>query len=207
MKRIIATGLIVLTIALGSSCYKNYYDITEETLASINNVSFRGDVVPIITSGACGCHNNGTTRQVQFTNGRDTIYYSAILSRSGILGNMANGEAHPGEGSIFFTPSQAAIIKKWVQQGAKDDYVAPPITGSVTYSLHIVPIYKTDCKGSSCHGGVAAALDYTSLKAAEPVIKEMMGSQGASGHPGGTLSISSGSAGTFLAWIAQGYKN
>ena len=36
------------------SCYKDKADI--ETLTT---VSFRNDVVPIVTSGSCGCHNNG----------------------------------------------------------------------------------------------------------------------------------------------------
>ena len=205
MKKIIILALIAVTVTVFSSCYKNYHDITEATLSSINSVSFRNDVVPIITSGACGCHNNGSTRQIAFVH-LDTIFYSAILTRSTILGSMANGGSHPGEGRVYFTPSQAAIVKAWVAQGAKDDYTPPPITGDITYSLHIVPIYKTDCKGSSCHGGVAVALDYTSLKVKEAEIKSMMNSLGATGHPGGAISIAPTTSATFLAWIAQGYK-
>ncbi len=205
MKKIIILALIAVTITVFSSCYKNYHDIPDATLSSINSVSFRNDVVPIITSGACGCHNNGSTRQIAFVH-LDTIFYSAILTRSTILGSMANGGAHPGEGSVYFTPSQAAIVKAWVAQGAKDDFTPPPITGNITYSLHIVPIYKTDCKGSSCHGGVAVALDYTSLKVKEAEVKSMMNSQGASGHRGGAISIAPSTSATFLAWIAQGYK-
>lgn len=204
-KSIILSLLIVITIAV-SSCFKNYYDVSESTLASINNVSFRNDVVPIMTSGACGCHNNGSTRQVAFSH-LDTIFYSAIQARSAILDKMSKGGEHPGEGSVFFTPSQAAIVKAWVAQGAKDDYTPPPITGDITYTLNIVPIYKTDCKGGTCHGGTAVALDYTILKSKESVLKSMMNSLGASGHPGGTISVAPASAATFLAWIAQGYKN
>jgi hypothetical protein len=205
MKKSILLTLIIVTVLLLPSCYKNYYDISDATLGSINNVSFRNDVVPIITSGGCGCHINGSTRQVAFAH-NDTIFYSAIQARAAVLYDMAKGGPHPGEGSIFFTPSQASIIKKWYEQGAKDDYVPPPITGDVTYALHVVPVYKTDCKGSSCHGGVAIALDYTSLKNDEATIKAMMASQGANGHPGGPLSLSPTTVATFLAWIAQGYK-
>jgi hypothetical protein len=204
-KSIFLTLIIVITIAL-PSCYKNYHDITDATLQSINTVSFRSDVVPIMTSGACGCHNNGSTRQIMFSH-LDTVFYSAIQARSTMLNNMAKGGAHPGEGSIYFTPSQAAIVKAWVAQGAKDDYTPPPITGDITYSLHIVPIYKTDCKGGSCHGGVAVALDYTSMKIKEAELKSMMNSNGASGHPGGPISIAPATSATFLAWIAQGFKN
>lgn len=205
MKKTILITLVAVMIMALPSCYKNYYDISEATLESINSVSFRNDVVPIMTSGACGCHNNGLTGQIAFSH-KDTIFYSAILTRSTLLNNMAKGGPHPGEGSIYFTPSQASIVKAWVAQGAKDDYVPPPVTGDVTYALHIVPIYKTDCKGSSCHGGVAVALDYTSLKAKEAEIKTMMNSLGASGHKGGAISIAPSTSATFLAWIAQGFK-
>jgi hypothetical protein len=205
MKKTIVISLLVAGIIAFSACYKNYYDITEAALSSINNISFRNDVVPIVTAGGCGCHNNGTTRQILFSDA-DTIYYSAIISRSKILDSMARGTApHPAEGSVFFTPSQASIIIKWVEQGAKDDYVPPPVTGTVTYTEHIVPLYKTDCKGSTCHGGIAVALDYTAFKENESIMITMMNTLGASGHPGGALNIAPSTASTFLAWISQGY--
>jgi len=206
MKKVTISTMILAAVAMLTSCYKNYYDIPQSTLDAINNVSYRNDVVPIITSGACGCHNNGSTRQVVFSHG-DTIFYSAIQTRAKVYYDMATKVAdHPGEGSIYFTPSQAAIIKKWYEQGAKDDYAPPPVTGNVSYAQHIVPIYKTDCKGGSCHGGAAVTLDYTAMVAHEEVLTTMMNSGGASGHPGGTISIAPVTSATFLAWIAQGMK-
>lgn len=206
MKKVTISIVILAAVALLTSCYKNYYDITDSTLSAINNVSYRNDVVPIITSGACGCHNNGSTRQVAFSHG-DTIFYSAIQSRAKVYYDMATSVAdHPGEGSIYFTPSQAAIIKKWYEQGAKDDYIPPPITGNISYAQHIVPLYKTDCKGGSCHGGAAVSLDLTAMQNHVDAITEMMNSGGSSGHPGGTISISPVTSATFLAWIAQGMK-
>ncbi len=214
MKKIFILPLIIVTIVAFSSCYRNYYDVTDATLASINNVSFRNDVVPIMTSGACGCHNNENAndtskrKQIPFSNPKTSeIFYSAIQSRSTILNTMANGGLHPGEGSIFFTPSQAAIVKAWVAQGAKDDYTPPPITGNITYLTNIVPIYRTDCKGGSCHGGLAVALDINVMIAKQTELKAMMSSLGATGHPGGPISVAPLSAATFLAWIAQGLKN
>jgi len=191
-----------------SSCYKNYYDVTEDAVNNINQVSFRSDVVPIMTSGACGCHNTANnSRQIQFSDpSKDTIYYGAIQTRSRLLYDMAKGGAHPGEGSIYFSPSQASIVVKWYDQGAKDDYVPPPITGDVTYTIHIVPLVKSDCNGSACHGGAAIVLDFNSLKARESTLKPMMQSGGQSGHPGGIISIPPNTSSTFLAWIAQGYK-
>lgn len=205
MKKILFLITIVAVLAGLASCYKNRYDLSDNTLSSLMNVSFRDDVVPIVVSGNCGCHANGSTRQVAFAH-LDTIFYSTILGRSGALASMANGGAHPGEGGIYFTPSQAAIIKAWVAQGAKDNYVAPPITGDVGYAVNIVPIYRTACKGSTCHGGVAVALDYTSMKNNGSALTTMMNTAGSSGHPGGSLSLDGTTTATFLAWITQGYR-
>jgi hypothetical protein len=205
MKKVsICTFALMLIIWL-PSCYKNYYDISEDTLNKINSVSFRNDVVPIVTSGACGCHTNGTSTQVKFAY-KDTIYYSAILSRSTVLYEMAKGGPHPAEGNIFFTPSQADLVIKWYDQGAKDDYTPPPITGTITYSKNILPIYNTDCKGSTCHGGAAKTLDYTYMVANEESISSMMKSGGQT-HPGGPISVSAVTSATYLAWYAQGAPN
>lgn len=204
MKKAIVFTLITAGILGATSCYKNYYDVSDAALETINTISFRNDVVPIVIAGGCGCHNNGSTRQILFSH-LDTIFYSTIQSRASAMDAMAKGGAHPGEGSIFFTPSQAKIITKWVEQGAKDDYVPPPITGDITYSQHIVPLYKTDCKGSSCHGGIAKPLDYTYMVNNQPALTSMMNS-GGSTHPGGPLSIAPATSSTFLAWMAQGCK-
>jgi hypothetical protein len=200
-KASIFTLALVLIIWL-PSCYKNYYDISEDTLNEINSVSFRNDVVPIVTSGACGCHAVDNGKQVLFVKG-DTIQYSTILGRSSILYDMAKGGAHPAEGSIFFTPSQADLIIKWYDQGAEDDYVPPPITGNITYDEHIYPIYSRDCTGSTCHGGAAIPLDYTYMKNNEEAISSMMKTKGDT-HPGGPMSVTTEVAATFLAWYAQG---
>jgi hypothetical protein len=205
MKKILTLTILALVVVGYTACYKNYYDISEATVNSINAVSFRNDVVPIVTSGGCGCHNIVSTRQLLFSKG-DTIYYSTIQSRARMFEAMAKGGPHPGEGSVFFTPSQAKIIIKWVEQGAKDDYVPPPITGDITYAVNIIPLYKSDCTGSSCHGGVAKPLDYTLMKSNESVLRKMMNSLGSSGHPGGPIVISPTTAQTFLAWLNQGMK-
>jgi hypothetical protein len=225
MKKVILSMLVLIALIGSQSCYKNYYDVTDENLETINSVSFRNDVVPIMISGACGCHNNNSTRQVPFSawenryqitykpNGNDTIttreyviYYSAIQTRAEALNDMALGGPHPGEGSIFFTPSQADIVKKWYDQGAKDDYIPPAITVEVSYKQHIVPIYKTDCAGGTCHGGAAVTLDYNAMVAEQETITTMMKSSGKQGHPGGPLSISTSTSAYFLAWYAGGMK-
>ena len=191
-------------IVLFSSCYNNKKDISTPTATSLASISFRDDIVPIVISGACGCHNNGQSgNAIQFTH-FDTVFYSTILARAGVFNDMANGKDHPGEGGVFFSPAQAAVVKAWVAQGAKDNYVPPPVTGKVTYAINIVPMYKSVCKGTACHGGLGANLDYAKMTADKDVLSKMMASAGSSGHPGGTLSLDGTTTGTFLAWIQQG---
>jgi hypothetical protein len=201
MKKVIITMAVMtsMLVYVLSSCYKN-----KEDILTLPETSFRNDVVPIIVSGGCGCHNNGiATRAVQFSHA-DTIFYDAILARAYVLDTMARYDKHPGGGVIYFTEHQKKIITSWVAAGAKDDGGGCNVTGTITYTTNIVPIYNTTCKGSTCHGGIAANLDYNKMVANEAVLTEMMNSGGATGHPGPALSLSTCTANTFLEWIAQG---
>src|SRR5678815_496629 len=73
---IIAAMASSMMIYLLPSCYKNNEDIQ-----AVPRVSFRQEVIPIVTAGACGCHNNCTTGQVRFSC-KDTVYYDAVSSRA-----------------------------------------------------------------------------------------------------------------------------
>lgn len=182
-----------------SSCYKN-----KEDIITVPTVSFRSDIVPIMISGACGCHNNGiATRAVQFSH-YDTVFYDAILGRVGLFDSWVNGGIHPGAGVIDFTPNQKDLIRQWIKEGAKDDGGGCTVTGAVTFTAKILPLYNTSCKGSTCHGGIAINLDYSKMVAAKTTLTSMMNSSGNTGHPGGALSLSSCTVKLFNEWIAQG---
>jgi hypothetical protein len=196
---IIAAMMTSMMVYLLSSCYRN-----KEDILTLPKVSFRGDVVPIVTAGACGCHNNGIgTRAVQFSH-YDTVFYDAILARAFVLDTMARFDKHPGGGVIYFNTNQKNLITRWVQEGAKDDGGGCTVSGVITYTAKILPIYTTTCKGSTCHGGIAINLDYNKMVANKSTISTFMNSSGASGHPGGTLSLSSCTVNLFKEWIAQG---
>lgn len=188
-----------MLVYLLSSCYKN-----KEDILTLPTTSFRGDVVPIIVAGGCGCHNNGIgTRAVQFSHA-DTIFYDAILARAFVLDTMARFDRHPGGGVIYFTENQKNIITKWVKEGAKDDGGGCTVTGAITYTAKVLPLYATTCKGSTCHGGIAANLDYSKMVAKKDVLSAMMNSSGATGHPGPALSLSACTVNLIKEWIAQG---
>ena len=198
--RIIMTAAVMsMLIYALSSCYRN-----KEDILALPQVSFRADVVPIITSGGCGCHNNGIgSRAVQFSH-FDTVFYDAILARVSLLNTWVNGGTHPGGGLIDFNPNDKTVIQKWISQGGKDDGGGCTVTGAVTYTANIFPIYSVTCKGSTCHGGLAVVLDYNKMVAKQSVLTTMMNSGGAVGHPGGTISLSTCTVNVFKAWLAQG---
>jgi hypothetical protein len=196
---IIAAMTSSILFYLLSSCYKNNEDIQ-----SIPRVSFRQEVIPIVTSGACGCHNNCTTGQVRFSC-KDTIYYDAVSSRVSLFKTWVSGGTHPGGGNIDFGPNEKPIIKKWVDQGEPyDDGSGCTVPTVVTYTKDIVPIYNSTCKGGACHGGLGPNLDYNKMVEKQSTLLAMMNSGGATGHPGGPISLSTCVTNTFIVWINQG---
>jgi len=196
---VIAAMASSMLFYLLSSCYKNYKDIE-----AIPRVSFRAEVVPIVTAGPCGCHNNGTTNQVRFSF-KDTIFYDAISTRVELFRAWVNGGSHPGGGNVDFNPNEKAIVKKWVEQGAPyDDGSGCTVPTVVTYTKDIVPIYNSTCKGGACHGGITANLTYDKMVEKQSTLVTMMNSAGATGHPGGPISLSKCVTNTFTAWINQG---
>ncbi len=196
IKLLILISGIVFTVA---SCYNN-----KEDILALPTVSFRGEVVPIVTAGPCGCHNNGTTRAVQFSHA-DTVFYDAILARKAKLDSMAkfNGY-HPGQGVIEFSANEKIIVKTWVAQGGKDDAGGCTVTGAITYTAKILPIYTTSCKGATCHAGIAVGLDYAKLVAKKDVLTTIVNSGGNNGHPGGAMSLSTCTVNIFKEWLNQG---
>lgn len=202
-KGIILTAMMfAMLMYLLPSCYKN-----KEDILTLPTVSFRSDIVPIVVSGNCGCHNNGQGKTaVQFSH-VDTVFYDVILGRAGVFDAWTKGGTHPGGGIIDFKPSDKLIIQKWISQGAKDDGGGCTVTGAITYTADIAPIYNTTCKGATCHGGLGAVLDYATLVSKKSVLVTMMNSGGATGHPGGTISLGTCTVKTIQEWINQGQPN
>ena len=199
-KKIILGIAFIALIFMAISCYNN-----KEDILAVPRVSFRGEIVPILTGSACGCHNNGvSSRAVQFSHG-DTLLYDVMLARLNILKTWVNGGSHPAEGSVDFTTNEKALIKKWIDQGSPyDDGSGCTISGTLTYTNDILPIYYTTCKGSTCHGGIAVALDYSKLVSVKNTLVTMMNSGGSTGHPGGALSLSACTINKISTWINQG---
>jgi hypothetical protein len=218
-KKIIAgTMLMIVLLVYISSCYNN-----KEDIAQLPRVSFLGDVVPIVTSGACGCHNNVNANSSTSSNAvpfskPDTVINGtiikrvetgAIVARVDTMAKWAAGEIpHPGGGIIDFTPNQRKIILAWKNQGQPYDggAVVCDLTGTIKHTTHIDPIYKSTCKSPGCHGvGTRGPnLDYNKMVADKNILTVMMNSGGSSGHPGGNIGMTSCTINTFKTWIEQG---
>lgn len=201
-QRIILAAVVTsMMMYLLSSCYRN-----KEDIQAMPKVSFRKEVVPIVTAGPCGCHNTSVTvRAVLFSDNKtNTIYYDAILARKSQFEAWVNGGTHPGGGEIDFSPSEKNLIKKWIAEGGNDDGSGCTVTGAVRYTTDILPIYTSSCKGGTCHGGIAVALDYNKMVTAKTTLSTIMNSGGSQGHPGGALSITTCTANKFKEWINQG---
>ncbi|MBK6389352.1 MAG: hypothetical protein KA109_06875 [Saprospiraceae bacterium] len=211
--------LSLLIMMYFSSCYNNKEDIT-----ILPKVSFLGEVVPIMTSGGCGCHNNAQSNStnnnaVPFTH-FDTIKdgttiirinnvvdYGTIIARIDTMRLWANGTiGHPGGGIIDLTENQREIIKSWIDQGPPYDggSAACDASGNITYTKDIVPIYNVTCKSAGCHGGRGPVLDYAKLTSDKSILTAMMASGGSNGHPAGRIGLTSCTVDKFKAWIAAG---
>ena len=223
-KRITITAITVsLLVYLLSSCYTN-----KEDIASLPKVSFLGEVVPIMTSSGCGCHNNNNAQTSNYNafpfTRFDTTYgpggtivsinrrvdYGAIIARVDTLRQWVNGTiGHPGGGTIDFTPREKQIVKAWIAQGPPYDGggAACDATGTIRYTTDILPIYNSACKSSGCHGGRGPVLDYAKMVADKSILTTMMNSGGAIGHPAGVIGLTSCTVSKFLAWIGAGQPN
>ena len=223
-KRITITAITVsLLVYLLSSCYTN-----KEDIASLPKVSFLGEVVPIMTSSGCGCHNNNNAQTSNYNafpfTRFDTTYgpggtivsinrrvdYGAIIARVDTLRQWVNGTiGHPGGGTIDFTPREKQIVKAWIAQGPPYDGggAACDATGTIRYTTDILPIYNSACKSSGCHGGRGPVLDYAKMVADKNILTTMMNSGGAIGHPAGVIGLTSCTVSKFLAWIGAGQPN
>lgn len=204
-KAIILAAMMTSTLVyMLSSCYKN-----KEDILATPRVSFRQEVVPIVTAAPCGCHNTtgATIRAFLFSDPKNNVvFYDAILSRRNYLDTMSRilGR-HPGGGGIEFAPNEKDIIKKWIAQGDPyDDGAGCTVTGTITYTKDISPIYISTCKGATCHSGIAAPIDYNKFVTTKNDLIVIINSGGALGHKGGPLSLTTCTINKIKEWIAQG---
>ena len=120
---------IVLVSSLSLLCFSCYYDeTTEEITAEIPEIpdtqviSFGTEIQPIL-SKCTGCHAANISPDLRSGNS-----YNALVPKYVTAGNADASRLYnylPGNGhhdvSVTLSTSEMALIKAWINQGAKDN--------------------------------------------------------------------------------------
>ncbi|OYT17051.1 MAG: hypothetical protein B7C24_04625 [Bacteroidetes bacterium 4572_77] len=122
MKKILALGVLVLSIFLLNSCQKKF--IVEPQVNPIDSISFSQQIIPIWADQSCtGCHSS-TGQQPDLTADKA---YQEITSMGLVLTNDAAKskiyEYPLASGNHFakYTSAQAALVLQWIEEGALDN--------------------------------------------------------------------------------------
>jgi len=120
---------LVLVSSLSLMCFSCYYDelYIEEIpeLPEDQIVSFKDDIQPIFTENCIACHN----ASVANPDLREGNSYNAIVPEYVIAGDADNsefyqklpGNNHPIDTGFTLNVNDIALIKGWIDQGAKNN--------------------------------------------------------------------------------------
>ncbi|GAA4337588.1 c-type cytochrome domain-containing protein [Flaviaesturariibacter amylovorans] len=185
---------------------------------------FVQQVLPILVSNCAfsGCHDVASARDgVVLTN------YNTVMTTGGIRPGNPGGsdlyemitETDPSErmplGRTPLSASQIGTIRRWIQQGAKNNSCvnASCDSANVTFSGSVKPIIATKCQG--CHSGAAPSGGINLSTHAGVLAKVSDGrlwgainhSAGFQPMPRGGAKLSDCELTQFRKWIAAGAPN
>jgi len=87
-----------------------------------NNVSYSADVQPIFTSNCLGCHGlGGTSPDLTAANSFNSLNSLGLINTSNPSNSTLYVEMSSGPMSSYCTPSNAATVLAWIEQGAKNN--------------------------------------------------------------------------------------
>lgn len=172
----LAVGLYTLSIKASNTAgsANTTYTLNITTATSNGQVCFSSEVLPLFQSycAQSGCHNSVSRKE-----GVITDSYANIMK--GISANKPNSSKYytvitngsmPPNGSAKLSTAQVEIIKKWINEGAKNTTCASAVCDStqITYNNGLSQLFATNCNG--CHGvapgaGNVVLSDYASAKA------------------------------------------
>ena len=126
-----------------------------------DSVYFQIDVLPLLLSNCAfsGCHGNGTSRGgVELSNYANVISTADVKAGDPIGSDLFEvisetdlGKRMPPPPSSPLSTGQIGLIRKWIEQGAKNNSCNNCDTANVTFTKHISPIIQNYCQG--CHSG------------------------------------------------------
>jgi hypothetical protein len=171
---ILILGVILFCVAVFQSCkHEPLGGLADNTPinggtqpCSTDTVYFQTQVLPIIISNCAmsGCHNAASAQD-----GVVLTSYATIRNTGGIKPGNPNGsdlyevlvtnntsKKMPVPPRTPLTTTQTNLIKKWIEQGAKNNSCSDcDTTGAMLYSTHVQPLLQTNCLG--CHSTAAYA--------------------------------------------------
>lgn len=190
-KVILFFAVVFITFFSIESCIHNPSDIIPEPIdtsgidtthpptrpCSPDTVYYARDIQPLFNSYCVGsgCHNppnpqeglNVTSYSTVMASGKVKAYNGAGSKLYESL-NASGEDQMPRPPASPLSDQQKALIKKWIDQGAKDlwcdDMTGPCDTTNVKYSTTINTILTTNCTG--CHGtnGGVTLSNYSGVK-------------------------------------------
>lgn len=184
MRKILPLFTVILTFILIDAC-KHTIPVpgefgsenpSESDNCSSDTVYFVNDILPLISSNCAysGCHDAGTAQDGVILDSYLNIINTADV-RAGRPSNsdlyevlLESGEDRmPPPPNDALTAEEIAMIRKWIEQGAKNNKCNECDTTVVTYSSTITAVLDKNC--TSCHnystqnGGVNLD-NYSSVK-------------------------------------------
>jgi len=154
-----------------------------EDSCDADSVYFQNQILPIFI-GSCavtGCHDQSTREEdialisyanimkgIKPGNPADSKYYKVItLEETDDLMPI-----NPATGEGFRLPAdQIALIEKWINQGATDNFCESCDTSNYSFSGRITAIFGTSCATSiGCHSSGSSNGQFTSYAEIKPFI-------------------------------------
>lgn len=185
-------------------------------------VCFESDILPLFTSycAKSGCHDARTKMEGYVFNS-----YSNIVVKGIIAGNSVDSKVYkvllpgadnkmPPRGNTSLSANQVALIKKWIDEGAKNTTGCNVCdTALYTFSGAVNPILTASCLGCHSGSGASGGIDLTTYSGVLAVVNngKLLGSikhqAGYVAMPQGTSQLSDCNIAQIEKWINSGAPN
>jgi mono/diheme cytochrome c family protein len=121
MKLLRHTMLIIATFTVLSSCEYDFI-VVDQPDPEVP-VKFSEEVLPVFSTQNCiACHNTGgTSPDLTEGNAYNSIVPALINSETPELSDIYAVPSPSGNHPVKYSPTQAAIILSWIQQGAENN--------------------------------------------------------------------------------------
>ena len=148
---------------------------------SPDTVYFVNDILPIMISNCTmsGCHDVASHKE-----GVILTDYANIVSTADVdAGSPTSSDLYkvliksdpddimPRPPMSPLTPAQIAMVKKWIEQGAKNNVCMSCDTlGDMKFAMHVTPILQANCTGCHSASSAGGGIDLTAYAGVQAVV-------------------------------------